>query len=59
MSSHYKSLEGHVFSSCKRTGVFLASGLVVVVVIIECSTLVPPLGFPRIYEGWSLDVMML
>lgn len=58
MSSHYKSLGGLVFSSCKRTGVFLASGLVVVV-IIECCTLVPPLGFPRIYERWSIDVMKL
>lgn len=49
----YKSVWGHMFSSCKSTGMFLAWG-VVVVVIIECCTLVPPLGFPRIYEGCPL-----
>ena len=50
---YYKSDWGHMFSSCKRMGVFLSSGIVVVV-IIECCTLVPPLGFPRIYEGCPL-----
>lgn len=38
-----------MFSSCKRSGVFLASGLVVVI-IIECFAIVSPLGFPRIYS---------
>lgn len=47
-----------MFSSCKKMGVFLAFGLVVVV-IIECCLLVPPLGFPRIYEGWSVIVIKL
>jgi len=47
-----------VFSSCKRLGVCFALGLVVVIRI-QCCAPVPPLGFPRIYEGWSIDVMLL
>lgn len=47
-----------MFSSCKRMGVFLASGFVVVVIIEYC-ILVPPLGFPRICEGRSVIVIKL
>lgn len=45
-------------SSCKGMGVFLAPGLAAAV-IIEWRTPVPPLGFPKIYEGRYIDVMKL
>lgn len=45
-------------SSCKGMGVFLASGLAAAV-IIEWRTPVPPLGFPKIYEGRHIGVIKL